>query len=336
MLHSLLLLMLLVGDGTDPAASSEDRLLLGDGSILVGTIVQLEEGQYTVEVAGIGKVKVPADRVIGAFFTSGGNLVTDADEVLSGPLQLVDGNWLIVNSLGQRSVPNSRVISINPTPTESYQKATITLNGIKTSGNTRTISASMNLDYTFRYKTHRFVSKVNWAYGEDETVLSKRTTGAEIKYDFFPHDEWYLYTSFSARNDQFADLSLRTTAGIGAGIQILDSDSISWSQEAGISALNEDFISAEDETASTLRVAGNLSWSIDDGLLEAFHDHTIFVSLVNPDDLLAESRLGIRTRIIGGLSLNAQMNVRHDSQPPIAIQGEDIELLLGLGYSTTF
>jgi hypothetical protein len=30
------------------------------------------------------------------------------------------------------------------------------------------------------------------------------------------------------------------------------------------------------------------------------------------------------------------MNVRHDSQPPIAIQGEDIELLLGLGYSTTF
>ncbi|MGE4613455.1 MAG: DUF481 domain-containing protein, partial [Planctomycetota bacterium] len=145
-----------------------------------------------------------------------------------------------------------------------------------------------------------------------------------------------LYTSFSARNDQFADLSLRTTAGIGAGIQILDSDSISWSQEAGISALNEDFISAEDEAASTLRVAGNLAWSIDDGLLEAFHDHTIFVSLENPDDLLAESRLGIRTRIIGGLSLNAQMNVRHDSQPPIAIQGEDIELLVGLGYSTTF
>ncbi|MEE2857677.1 MAG: DUF481 domain-containing protein [Planctomycetota bacterium] len=336
MLHSLLLLLLLVGDGTDPSAFSEDRLLLGDGSILVGTIVQLEDGQYTFEVEGMGQVKVPADLVIGAFFTSGGNLVTDADEVLSGPLQLVDGAWLVDNSLGQRSVPNSRVISINPTPTESFQKATITLNGTKTSGNTRTISASMNLDYTFRYKTHRFVSKVNWAYGKDDTILSKRTTGAEIKYDFFPRDEWFLYTSFSARNDQFADLSLRTTAGIGAGIQIFDSDSIKWSQETGISALNEDFFSAEDEAASTLRIAGNLEWSIDEGLLEAFHDHTIFVSLVDPDDLLVEGRLGIRTRIIGGLSLNAQMNIRYDSHPPITIEGEDIELLLGLGYSTTF
>jgi putative salt-induced outer membrane protein YdiY len=231
------------------------------------------------------------------------------------------------------------VVAINPTPVApptATQKATITLNGTRTSGNTSTTSASMNMDYTFRYLTHRFNSKLHWAYGEDEEVISKRTTGAELKYDFFPREGWYLYTNFSARNDRFADLSLRTTAGIGAGIQLLDSAEITWSQESGISALNEDFISALDEATNTLRVAGDIQWSIGKQWIEVFHDHTLFISLDDPSNILAEGRLGLRTRIIGGLSLNSQINIRHDSEPPPGIEQDDIEILLGLGYSTSF
>ncbi|MGE4618276.1 MAG: DUF481 domain-containing protein, partial [Planctomycetota bacterium] len=199
-----------------------------------------------------------------------------------------------------------------------------------------TASAVMNLDYTFRYLTHRFVSKVDWTYGEDDAVVSKRTTGAEIKYDFFPEDSWYLYTSFSARNDAFADLSLRTTAGIGAGIQILDSDNIEWSEETGISALNEDFELGEDSTISTMRIAGNAQWTLKEEIFEAFHDHTLYLSLDDPQKILAQGRLGIRTRLVGGLSLNAQINIRHDSQPPPDVEEDDLEFLLGLGYSTNF
>lgn len=336
---TLLLLLCLGSDDTLDKPGPQDRVELHDGTVLVGQVLQLEDDLYHVEVTGIGKIEVKASNVISVTITSTETLVTDAGENLSGPLQLTAGTWTVNNPLGDRTIPGERVMSINPTPVPaptSSQKATITLNGSQTTGNTRTASAVMNLDYTFRYLTHRFVSKVDWTYGEDDAIISKRSTGAEIKYDFFPDDHWYLYTNFSARNDAFADLALRTTAGIGAGIQILDTDHIDWSQESGISALNEDFEIAEDATTSTLRIAGRAEWTLKEEHLEAFHDHTLYVALDNPDKILLQGRLGVRTRIVGGLSLNAQMNLRHDSQPPEGIESDDVEVLLGLGYTTTF
>ena len=339
MIYSLLLFIVLGASPPDSPAKVIDRLELTDGSVIIGTLRQLEKGVYTIDVEAVGSIQIPAARVTAAEVSGAPTLVTDAGESLSGPLQLTEASWLVRNALGERTISNTHVVAINPTPVApptSTPKATITLNGTRTSGNTSTTSASMNMDYTFRYLTHRFNSKLHWAYGEDEEVISKRTTGAELKYDFFPREGWYLYTNFSARNDRFSDLSLRTTAGIGAGIQLLDSAEITWSQESGISALNEDFISALDEATNTLRVAGDIQWSIGKQWIEVFHDHTLFISLDDPSNILAEGRLGLRTRIIGGLSLNSQINIRHDSEPPPGIEQDDIEILLGLGYSTSF
>ncbi|MDE0959760.1 MAG: DUF481 domain-containing protein [Planctomycetota bacterium] len=339
MIYSLILFTVLGANPQDGPPKAMDRLELADGTVIIGTLTQLENGIYTIEVEAVGSIHIPLARVSGALVANNASLVTDAGETLTGPLQFIDGSWLVRNALGERNIADAHVVAINPTPVAppaSTQKATITLNGTRTTGNTSTTSASLNMDYTFRYLTHRFNSKLHWAYGEDEEVISKRTTGAEIKYDFFPRDSWYFYTNFSARNDRFADLSLRTTAGIGAGIQILDTDAITWSQESGISALNEDFITAIDESTNTLRVAGDVQWSFGDGRMEAFHDHTLFISLEDPSNLLAEGRLGLRTRIIGGLSLNSQINIRHDSSPPIGVEQDDLEFLLGMGYSTSF
>ena len=339
-MYSTLLIVLCLQSGVpldDPAML--DRLEMNDGTVLIGQILQFEDDRYIIEVDGIGKVEVAGGNVISVTISSTETLVTDAGENLSGSMQLSEETWVVKNPLGERSIPRDRVLSINPTPVlppTSTQKATITLNAAQTTGNTRTASAVMNLDYTFRYLTHRFVSKLDWTYGEDDDEITKRSTGAEVKYDFFPQDDWYLYTSFSARNDAFADLALRTTAGIGAGIQILDTDNIEWSEESGISALNEDFEVAEDATTSTLRIAGRAEWTLKKEIFEAYHDHTLYMSLDDPDKILFQGRLGVRTRIIGGLSLNAQMNLRHNSQPPADVEENDLELLLGLAYTTIF
>jgi putative salt-induced outer membrane protein YdiY len=334
----LLLLTLQAGAAAD--TSAQDTLDLVDGSSLVGSILQFEDGNYRMNVEGLGEVSIPADKVKGLRFSNRATLVTDSGISIEGILSMDDkGEWQVTNELLETRLLNQNLVAINPSPKSpptSTQKATITLNGSRTSGNTETTSAVMNMDYKFRYLTHRFVSKIDWTYAEDNLVVSKRSTGAELKYDFFPEDDWFLYTSFGARNDGFADLSLRTTAGIGAGIQVLDRDDLTWSEEAGISALNEDFKVAEDDSASTLRVAGNAEWILREGQLTVFHDHTLFVSLDEPDDILAQSRLGLRTQVIGGFSLNAQINARHDSSPPAGIRENDLEFLLGVGYSKSF
>lgn len=339
MYYTLLIVLCLQSAGPLDDAAPLDRLEMSDGTVLVGQVLQFEDDRYIVEVEGIGKIEVAGENVVSVTISSTETLRTDAGEDLSGTIQLQDETWLVKNPLGERTIPRGRVLAINPTPVvapTSTQKATITLNGAQTTGNTRTASAVMNFDYTFRYLTHRFVSKVDWTYAEDDEAVTKRSTGAEVKYDFFPEDNWYLYTSFSARNDAFADLALRTTAGIGAGLQILDTDNIEWSEETGISALNEDFEVAQDATTSTLRIAGRAEWTLKKEIFEAFHDHTLYIALDDPDKMLIQGRLGVRTRIVGGLSLNAQMNLRHDSQPPANVEQDDLEFLLGLAYSTNF
>ena len=337
---STLILVLTLQVAANPTTSDADILELVDGSSLVGSILQFEDGVYRMNIDGVGEIEIAAEKVKGLRFGKTATLVTDNGMSIEGLLSMDEnGEWLIANDLLETRVPGQNLVAINPTPETpptSTQKATITLNGSRTSGNTETTSAVMNLDYKFRYLTHRFVSKIDWTYAEDNQVVSKRSTGAEVKYDFFPEDEWFLYTSFGARNDGFADLSLRTTAGIGAGIQVIDREDLTWSEEAGISALNEDFKVAEDDSASTLRVAGNAEWTLREGDLTVFHDHTLFVSLDDPDDILAQSRLGLRTRVVGGFSLNAQINARHDSSPPAGIRENDLEFLLGVGYSKSF
>lgn len=337
---STMILLLTLQAGANSVMTEDDTLELVDGSSLVGSILQFEEGEYRMTIEGVGEITIPAEKVKGLRFGKKATLVTDNGMSIEGLLSMDEtGEWRVTNDLLETRVPGQNLVAINPTPEApptSTQKATITLNGSRTSGNTETTSAVMNLDYKFRYLTHRFVSKIDWTYAEDNLVVSKRSTGAELKYDFFPEEEWFLYTSFGARNDGFADLSLRTTAGIGAGIQVIDRDDLTWSEEAGISALNEDFKVAEDDSASTLRVAGNAEWILRNGDLTVFHDHTLFVSLDEPDDILAQSRLGMRTKVIGGFSLNAQINARHDSSPPAGIRENDLEFLLGVGYSKSF
>ena len=336
---SALLLLLTLQAGASADLPTQDTLELVDGSSLLGQLLQFEDGNYRMKVDGLGEVSIPAKNVKRLRFHNKATLVTDSGISIEGILSLDDGEWRVTNELLETRLLNQNLVAINPTPESpptSTQKATITLNGSRTSGNTETTSAVMNLDYKFRYLTHRFVSKIDWTYAEDNLVVSKRSTGAELKYDFFPEEDWFLYTSFGARNDGFADLSLRTTAGIGAGIQVIDRADLTWSEEAGISALNEDFKVAEDDSASTLRVAGNAEWTLRDGDMTVFHDHTLFVSLDDPDDILAQSRLGLRTKVIGGFGLNVQINARHDSSPPAGIRENDLEFLLGVGYSKSF
>ena len=100
--------------------------------------------------------------------------------------------------------------------------------------------------------------------------------------------------------------------------------------------MNEDFKTAADESTSTLRIAGNAEWVLGKDRLTLFHDHTIYLSIEDTDDVIAESRLGLRTKIVGGLNMNTQINFRYDSQPPAGFQEDDVEFLVGLGYSKSF
>jgi hypothetical protein len=78
-----------------------------------------------------------------------------------------------------------------------------------------------------------------------------------LKYDHFFTKKWYGYSNATAEQDEFKDLDLRATLGVGAGYQFIESDPTNLSLEGGLSYVNENYIIAEDNSFAAGRWALN-------------------------------------------------------------------------------
>ena len=133
---TVLILALLVTPAQNLDSDKQDQLFTKDGSILTGTIIQLEKDTYRMTIEGIGEISIPADRVSKIQFKNLATLITDAGVSIEGTWNLSeDGSWSVDNEIIEATLPGNRVTAINPTPLKpptSSQKATFSLNGSKT------------------------------------------------------------------------------------------------------------------------------------------------------------------------------------------------------------
>lgn len=309
-----------------------------DGTVLQGNALTLIDGKLELTTTLLKKISIGFEKVHQLSTRSDQILDTTGGQRFVGPLRTDPGNtiWTIETERGEEQIARDLVKSLNAPDPSPQQQANIALAGTSTTGNTDTASITFNLDYRYRFEEHRVTASGDWVYGEEEMVLSKRNTGGSLKYDWFAGKNSYLYSGITLRGDTFADLRLRTTVGSGGGIQIIEKKGLSWSQEAGVSYMSEDFNLAADQATATLRVAGNLDMQFFEGDLDLHHEHTAFLAFDNPDDILLEIRNGLRYRLLGNVSATLQVNYRYDTEPPTGIENGDLELSLGLGYSMKF
>gem|GEM_PF-724859 len=328
---------LLADEPTTPPALDITVELI-DGTVLQGTSVTLIDGKLEMKTPILEKISIDLEKVHRLTARNDQILDTTGGQRFVGRLHTEPGNiiWVIETERGEEIIEKILVKSLNAPDPRPEQQANIALAGANTSGNSNTTSITFNLDYRYRFEEHRVTASGDWIYGEEEMALSKRNTGGSLKYDWFTAKDVYLYSGITLRGDSFADLRLRTTVGSGGGIQIIEEKDLSWSQEAGVSYLSEDFILAVDQSTATLRIAGSVDWQLFDGNLDIHHEHTAFLGFDNPDDVLLETRNGIRYHLLGNVSATLQLNYRYDTEPPPDIEKGDLELSVGLGYSMKF
>jgi putative salt-induced outer membrane protein YdiY len=320
-----------------PAAA--DEVVLADGTKIIGTVTNLSGTTLTVEGGAAGKVQFPFSSVR-SVTTDGSHTVVLADgRTVRGRLVLGAGGApeLAIEGGASEPLAYGQITEIDPPEKKAVEyTGNISLSGKVTDGNTNTDSAATAAEIIRRTEKDRLTLFGDWNYSEDDGRVTQRNASGRGKYDYFFSEKLFGYANGSLEGDDFADLDLRSTAGVGAGHQFFDDATLKYSEEVGISYVDENFQHGAHDSYSASRLSGQVDWVVRPDRVSFFHFHELLWSLDDVDDALVDTRTGFRFTLIAKFFALLQVNYKWDNTPAPGRERDDTEYMVGLGYSFGF
>lgn len=321
--------------------SFADTITLTDGSVLVGSVKKMTDADVTIATKFAGEISIPWGEVT----------AIDTETVL--PVHLSDGS-IIMGTLstdeegemtvtrGQDttgfSITGREVTAINPPPPPEPEqpkwKGKVIGNLLITDGNSDVMNIGVTANASRRSEFDRIALAGGYAIAEDEGRDTRDEQFVSGKYDYFFSKKLFGYLNSRLDRDIIRDLNMRTTAGAGVGYQFIEDDVYNFFTEAGLSYVNEDFIiEADDSDYMSGRLGYHFDWWIIEDDLQLNHNTEVLVSVQDTEDWIALTDLLLTWKWTEQWSLNGGVRFEWDNTPAQNNTEEDIEYLLGVGYS---
>ncbi len=208
----------------------------------------------------------------------------------------------------------------------------ISAGGNQTSGNTQTQAFNLSGTLTYRKEEHRFIldGKYNRAQANNEDTANNGAIN--IKYDYFLTRRLFTSAFNLTETDQFQDLSLRNTSGLGLGYDLLASKQQLLSVAAGPGAVYQDF------TTTPATITPSATWALraefrfrgDDVIL--FHRHQGFKDLGHGSGTRVNADQGIRVKITDNWRINFEYDIRYNTLPVAGKKTTDTNIIFGFSY----
>lgn len=319
------------------SALEAGQISLVNGDSLTGTIVSMDNGVLVLKTEYAGTINLQWDKVarmqseapLRVVLTDQTNLIGETKEAAKGQMKLKMGK--IVETA---SFDLGEVVAINPKPEEKKGvkfQGRINLGLASTSGNTDTSSQHLAGEVVARTEENRYTAGVEYNKEKDQDQVTSKNYLGYAKYDHFLSQKWYAYANTLFEKDEFKDLNLRSTIGLGLGYQFFESERTNFSLEAGTSYLNEDFAASEDQKTSTGRWALNYDHYLFDWV-QLYHFHEGYQGLEKPENFVFRSRTGLRFPLGEQMHSTIQYNFDWDKDPAPGQKEEDTKYVITLGY----
>ena len=328
----MMMITFLLGGG-----ASADEIWLKNGDRIKGTVVTMEAEKLIFKTSYAGDIAIAWSEIT--------NITTDAPVKVifadgtsaQGMILSGEGGKISMKS-EQMETPltfgMAQVMGMNPPPPGPSVKLSGRVNiGISiTDGNTDTKTYYGDAELVARSEKNRFTlgGRYNRAVDSGKTTTDNQT--GYIKYDHFLTDKWYFLANAAGTKDSFKDLNLRSTAGLGMGYQVFETETTNLSFELGVNYVNEDYIVADDDSYAAGRWAVNFDHLLYEDFIQFFHNHVGLMSLKNSSKTSIMSQTGFRFKIYQGLNATAQVNVDWDNAPSPGVENTDTTYLFTLGY----
>lgn len=152
------------------------------------------------------------------------------------------------------------------------------------------------------------------------------------KYDQFYSEKFYGYATVKVEHDRIADLDYRLTPGVGLGYQWIETPATKFSTEAGLSYVREVYGHDGDNDYLSLRLAYHVDHQFS-AMVDAFHNLEYLPAVDDPGDYNLNADAGLSFKIVGNWTSQLKVEFKRDSTPAEGALKNDLQFLLGVGYS---
>jgi putative salt-induced outer membrane protein YdiY len=322
------------------ALARADEIQFTNGDKLTGKVVKMKDGKLGFDSKMAGTIAVNWADVATLSTDEPVTVQLEGGEILVDKLVAAEPGTVKTagsESVTQQTIPLASAAKVNPEPVE--WKGAVLAGAELARGNTNKNAATVGIDAVRRSELDRITFGAGYASEETEDAdevgrhSTKRKMFGALQYDYFFTKQLYGYGNARGEKDGPAELALRFTAGVGGGYQWIETDTLKWNTEAGLSWVSESFTDATpNNDYLALRLASNLDWVLYPGL--TFFQYTRwYPSLEALDDQLVEASTGLRYKIWGDFFGESKVVFVWDSTPAESKRQEDLTYILGIGYS---
>ena len=191
-------------------AQSPDRIVLKDGSTIMGKVTGSRDGEISIDTDFAGALTIGLEKVA-SVATSEPMLIQLADErvVAEQPLRIEDQQLLLsIDQNSWQSYALSELLVVNPEPWElgrGYRwTGLVSLAMSMERGNTDTDELDYRLETVWRSKRDRYTLRLNGENDKANGVTNTQKWYAQGKYDYFFDGPYYGGIQASAEHDKFA------------------------------------------------------------------------------------------------------------------------------------
>ena len=252
-----------------------DKVVVKDGSVLMGKIVQSVDGNLTIETDFAGKVRIPMSQISSISSDSAISLRLDDNRTFN---QIaipaaekkigLQGNDLSFDFTQIRHIwsedsddPLARIEKQKQKALMMQWSHALGFDFTGSSGNTRDFGLGFRADSSYGNKSREYdlYLAYNNSSKNDVTVVDETKMGVEYDSKFYERLAWYAKTDLE--NDRLEKIDLRATAAVGLKYFWIKNNSYDLSARSGIAFRLEEYQSSSNPTLSEPALDFGLEYS---------------------------------------------------------------------------
>lgn len=318
---------------TSAATARADKVEFKNGDVLTGDIVEYDGKALTLKTAAAKEVKIDLNQVK-TFSSTGPITVKLKDGTVIGQHAEAAEDGAI--SLNNRVYPFDQIKQINPPKVE--WTGSVIAGAVVTRGNAFTDQYHAAFDLQRRGEHDRVTSSGSYNFGRElNQDTGDKSTSADNamlqgKYDYFLEgNKWYLFVNALAMKDRIQDLNIRFVPGVGVGYQWIESPSLNFNSEAGLSWIYEDYKDEPIKQSIAARLAYHVDKTVYDRV-KLFHNLEYIPGLESGSGYLINADAGVRSDVTKSFFIEAKVELNHDSAPASGNTKDDLRYIFGVGW----
>ncbi|MFW5488525.1 MAG: DUF481 domain-containing protein [Desulfovibrio sp.] len=318
------------------AASADAAMVhMKNGDRLSGEVVKMEKGVLQLATPYAGTIKIQWDQIDSLESEKSLDVYLKDKTELSGPAVADTPGHVTIKPKNDawHNLDASKIAAIN-TPCHEWEvKGGISLGFNKQSGNTNKANVGFQGGASVQKNKNRYNLSGEFNWGEDSGSRNAYNWRVEPGYDRYLTQRLFLNANAQFKHDEFQDLDLRSSVGLGLGYDILKNDRINLTVQAGPAYVSEDYDQRQDRDYTAGQWKVDFSWWIYKKYVQIFHSQNGFLSLEHSDEYIWQTKTGLKFPFTEKLYTALQYNYDWNNKPASGKVKWDEKILMAIGYN---